>query len=71
MSKDDAEDVIHKMAKYDDFFVNLMMNEELGLQVPSTEDDDTLKEGFLMFLSFAIFGAMPLLGYVVSILAYL
>ena len=33
MSRQDAEDVIEKMAKYDDFFVNLMMNEELGLQV--------------------------------------
>ena len=33
MSRADAEDVIEKMAKYDDFFVNLMMNEELGLQV--------------------------------------
>lgn len=35
MSRQDAEDVIEKMAKYDDFFVNLMMNEELGLQVCS------------------------------------
>lgn len=33
MSRQDAEDVIGKMAKYDEFFVNLMMNEELGLQV--------------------------------------
>lgn len=33
MSRQDAEDVIGKMAKYDDFFINLMMNEELGLQV--------------------------------------
>ncbi|CAM9160095.1 unnamed protein product [Discosporangium mesarthrocarpum] len=65
MSRQDAEDVIGKMAKYDDFFINLMMNEELGLQVPSGGDDDTIKEGFIMFLSFATFGAMPLLGYVV------
>ncbi|CAN0086207.1 unnamed protein product [Ectocarpus sp. 6 AP-2014] len=65
MSRQDAEDVIGKMAKYDDFFVNLMMNEELGLQVPTGDDDDTVKEGFVMFLSFAFFGAMPLLGYVI------
>ncbi|CAM9243039.1 unnamed protein product [Hapterophycus canaliculatus] len=65
MSRQDAEDVIEKMAKYDDFFVNLMMNEELGLQVPTGDDDDTIKEGFVMFLSFALFGAMPLLGYVI------
>lgn len=30
-------------------------------QVP-TGEDDTVKEGFVMFLSFAFFGAMPLLG---------
>eukprot|EP00953_Heterococcus_sp_UTEX-ZZ885_P035540 18342-Heterococcus_DN1.PRE.4 len=65
MSHEDATDVINKMAKYDDFFVNLMMNEELGLSVPD-EKDDTVKEGFLMFLSFAFFGAMPLIGYVVT-----
>lgn len=38
MSRQDAEDVIGKMAKYDDFFVNLMMNEELGLQVCAEHD---------------------------------
>ncbi|CAM9428908.1 unnamed protein product [Sphacelaria rigidula] len=64
MSREDADDVINKMAKYDDFFINLMMNEELGLQVP-TGEEDTIKEGFVMFLSFASFGAMPLLGYVI------
>lgn len=32
------------MAKYDDFFVNVMMVEELGLQVPDP-DDDIVKEG--------------------------
>ena len=32
------------MAKYDQFFVNVMMVEELGLQVPSP-DDDPFKEG--------------------------
>lgn len=32
------------------------------VQVPTGDDDDTVKEGFVMFLSFAFFGAMPLLG---------
>lgn len=52
------------MAKYDQFFVNVMMVEELGLQVPDP-DDDIVKEGVIMFLSFAGFGAMPLIGYAV------
>ncbi|TFJ87171.1 hypothetical protein NSK_001503 [Nannochloropsis salina CCMP1776] len=62
MEPDDAEDVVRKMSKYDDFFVNVMMVEELGLQVPDP-NDDIVKEGVVMFLSFAGFGAMPLLGY--------
>ena len=38
------QDVVRKMAKYDEFFINVMMVEELGLQVPDP-DDDTVKEG--------------------------
>lgn len=44
LSKMARQDVVKKMAKYEDFFVNVMMVEELGLQVPSP-DDDIVKEG--------------------------
>mmetsp|Transcript_25987 Transcript_25987/g.31868 ORF Transcript_25987/g.31868 Transcript_25987/m.31868 type:complete len:295 (-) Transcript_25987:16-900(-) len=66
MSIKDAELVINTMAKYKEFFVDVMMVEELSLQVP--EEDykiEAMKEGFVMFLSFAFFGALPLLGYVI------
>mmetsp|Transcript_53227 Transcript_53227/g.64174 ORF Transcript_53227/g.64174 Transcript_53227/m.64174 type:complete len:303 (-) Transcript_53227:200-1108(-) len=66
MGREDAELVINTMSKYQDFFVNVMMKEELELQVP--DDDylmDNVKEGVVMFLSFAFFGALPLLGYVI------
>mmetsp|Transcript_37922 Transcript_37922/g.77391 ORF Transcript_37922/g.77391 Transcript_37922/m.77391 type:complete len:296 (-) Transcript_37922:396-1283(-) len=66
MSREDAEKVITTMAKYKDFFVDVMMAEELQLQVP--EDDyktENLKEGIVMFCSFATFGAFPLLGYAI------
>jgi DNA damage-binding protein 1 len=66
MSKEDATLVISVMSKYKDFFVDIMMQQELELQVP--EDDhvqESMREGFIMFLSFAAFGAMPLLGYVI------
>lgn len=54
------------MAKYSEFFVDVMMAEELQLQVPeSTHIADSMKEGCVMFLSFAFFGLLPLLGYVV------
>lgn len=66
MGREDAEMVIHAMSKYKDFFVDVMMAEELELRVP---DDDhvrtSMKEGFIMFWSFAIFGSLPLLGYVI------
>ncbi len=66
LSPDDAKTVIETMAKYEDFFVDIMMQQELELQVP--EDDhveQSMKEGFVMFCSFAFFGAAPLLGYTV------
>lgn len=66
MTEEDAASVINTMAKYKDFFVDVMMMQELELQVP---DDDhvqaSMREGLVMFLSFASFGAMPLLGYVI------
>ncbi|KAG7364283.1 mevalonate kinase [Nitzschia inconspicua] len=66
MSYDDAKVVIETMAKYDDFFVDIMMQQELELQVPEENHvQESLKEGFVMFCSFAFFGAMPLLGYVI------
>jgi len=63
---EDAKVVIETMAKYEGFFVDVMMQQELELQVP--EDDhveQSMKEGFVMFCSFAFFGAAPLMGYTV------
>jgi len=67
MTQKDAENVIMTMSKYTDFFVDVMMAEELELQVP---DDNYLaesfREGLIMFCSFAFFGSLPLLGYVLA-----
>jgi len=66
MNRADAKVVVETMAKYEQFFVDVMMKEELELQVP--EDNHTLgsfKEGVIMFFSFAIFGTFPLLGYII------
>lgn len=43
MSRQDAESVITTMAKYKDFFVDIMMTQELQLQVP---EDDHVAESF-------------------------
>ena len=67
MSREDAEFVIQRMAKYKDFFVDLMMTEELSLPVPGDDDMlDSLKDGFTMFVSFTIFGMLPIIGFVVA-----
>ena len=58
--------MIKTMAKYKDFFVDVMMTEELALQVPEEDHKtDSMKEGVVMFCSFATFGSLPLLGYVI------
>lgn len=66
LDRDDAVLVVNTMAKYEDFFVDVMMAEELQLAVPEEDHvHESFKEGIIMFLSFASFGALPLLGYVV------
>ncbi len=44
MIKQDAERVIELMSKYEDLFVDVMMIEELGLQVPD-EDENVWIDG--------------------------
>ncbi|CAB9496029.1 Vacuolar iron transporter 1 [Seminavis robusta] len=66
MGAADAEMVVKTMSKYKDFFVDIMMSQELQLQVPEEDHvTESMKEGFVMFCSFAFFGALPLLGYVI------
>lgn len=66
MTTEDAKLVVETMAKYRDFFVDVMMTQELELQVPDEDHvTESMKEGCVMFASFAFFGALPLLGYVV------
>ena len=46
MSPEDAKLCIETMAKYDDFFVDVMMMQELELQVPEDNHvQESMKEG--------------------------
>ena len=66
MSHEDAVLVINTMSKYKDFFVDVMMAEELQLQVPEEDHRiESMKEGVTMFCAFAAFGSLPILGYVI------
>ena len=64
MSREDASVVVTRMAKYKNFFLNIMMTEELALPVPEEDDNlNSLKDGLVMFASFAFFGMLPILGF--------
>lgn len=62
LPREKARIVVSTMAKYKNFFIDIMMCEELQLKVPS-EDDNPYEDGFIVFLSFLIFGLVPLLVY--------
>ena len=64
MSTDDAELIVNLMADHPDFFVDIMMVEELGMQVPDA-DDSPIKDGLVTFASFVGLGFMPILTYCV------
>lgn len=63
MGKADAELCVGKMAQYEGFFVNLMVTEELGLQLPEDDDAVLLTDAFIMAMAFAGFGSLPLIVY--------
>ena len=51
-------------AEYKDFFIDHMMQQELGQQVPD-ESDNPVKNGAVAFLSFVFWGAVPLIPYLI------
>lgn len=71
MSRKDAVKIIKLMAPHRDFFVDVMMVQELGLHVPDeNEKFQPFKEGFITFASFIIFGFFPLSIYCVFPFAF-
>ena len=63
LPREKAQIVVTTMAKYKEFFIDIMMSQELQLKVPSP-DDSPYEDGFVVFCSFLIFGMLPLLTYV-------
>ena len=59
----DAETVVNILSKNDKAWVDIMMAEELGI----VEDDESpMKNAFVTFISFLIFGFVPVLAYVIA-----
>lgn len=67
----DAREILNIMAKqeYKEFFIDHMMVEELGKTVPDP-DDSPAKAGLAMFLSFCLFGSLPMWTYVIFLAGY-
>ena len=62
LSPDDAKTVIDILSKNKSIFVDFMMVEELGILEDA--DSSPLKSATVTFLSFCIFGFVPLLAYI-------
>ncbi len=58
-SEEDAKAAMQLMIRNREFFINHMMVQELGL-MPPDEDESPFKQGIVMFISFVIFGIVPL-----------
>jgi VIT1/CCC1 family predicted Fe2+/Mn2+ transporter len=64
MIRKDAEIVVQKIAQYEHCFVNLMVSEDLGLSIPTDENDSAfLTDAVIMLLSFSSFGLFSLAPY--------
>eukprot|EP00656_Telonema_subtile_P050908 TRINITY_DN6717_c0_g1_i1.p1 TRINITY_DN6717_c0_g1~~TRINITY_DN6717_c0_g1_i1.p1 ORF type:complete len:141 (-),score=39.74 TRINITY_DN6717_c0_g1_i1:161-583(-) len=63
LDADKARIVVENMASNPEFFVDQMMADELGMELPS-EDDNPWKDGLITFTSFVFFGLFPLLAYI-------
>jgi VIT1/CCC1 family predicted Fe2+/Mn2+ transporter len=63
MTKTDAETIVSLVSKYKNAWIDIMMVEELGI-IESTESP--LKNAVVTFISFAVFGLIPILAYVLA-----
>lgn len=63
LSREDSTIIVSIISKDPKLFVDFMMVDELGLLVDIEDRSGPLKQGIVMFVSFVIFGCIPLLGY--------
>lgn len=66
VSKEDALTMLTVMANYKDLFVEHMMVMEHGMMPPDDSDRwAPLKQGFVCFVAFVLFGLVPLIGFII------
>lgn len=66
LSEEDAKTVVDIISKDKNVWVDVMMVEELGI---IESDGSPLKNALATFLSFSVFGFVPLLAYILSLFA--
>jgi len=64
MTEEDATELIDIFTQYKPAFIKLMLLDELGT-MPPDEAANPMKSGAITFLSFLIFGSIPLWVYVI------
>jgi len=65
LSEHDAQTVAKVLSRYEDFWAEHMMMEELGLQMPRGQRA-SMSSGLATGVSFLVYGAIPMLGLAVS-----
>lgn len=63
LPKEDAETIVDIFARHEEAWVEVMMVEELGIVAA---DESPVRNAAVTFVSFALFGLIPLLAYVVA-----
>eukprot|EP00752_Nemacystus_decipiens_P008685 g7752.t1 len=66
MSREDAQEVSSRLAKYEDCFVEAMVTEGVGSFAAHLDEGGSIREGLVTFASFAAAGVLPLLVYALS-----
>lgn len=66
----DARNMVEIAFRYKKFFLEHMMSEELGLIVTNEDKNESIKKGIIMFLSFCVFGLVPLSAFVAYIVFF-
>jgi VIT1/CCC1 family predicted Fe2+/Mn2+ transporter len=63
LPENDAESVVKKVAATERFFINLLVQEDIGIQLPNESDGAVLLDICCMILSYASLGCAPIAVY--------
>jgi VIT1/CCC1 family predicted Fe2+/Mn2+ transporter len=63
ISEEDSRTIVNIIAKDPKLFVDFMMVDELGILIDEDDKWGPLKQGIVMFVSFIVFGSVPVLPY--------